>query len=220
MIVNTKLVSSFDTAKWLPKEGEAIWDYWISFNPMAPAFGVPWRFGGDMGLAPAKPKTAAPVKRTAKAEDAVVLKSTAPAKAKPAAKPVVTKPAVVPTPVAKVAAVKPKVVAEVVKPLVAKPAPKPDPKAEVVKPAPKPAPKPVAAKKPAAPKAPAQVDELTLIKGVGPKMAEKLKAAGITSFAQIAAWDEVAVGEMDEKLGGLPGAIARADWVGQAKDLA
>lgn len=55
-----------------------------------------------------------------------------------------------------------------------------------------PAEKPLAAKKPAAktaPKvapAPAKTDDLVLIEGIGPKIAELLIAAGITSFAQLA----------------------------------
>ena len=62
-------------------------------------------------------------------------------------------------------------------------------------------------------------DDLTLIKGVGPKMAERLNAKGITTFAQIAKWSKAKIAKMDADLGGIPGAIARQDWVGQARKL-
>lgn len=47
------------------------------------------------------------------------------------------------------------------------------------------APEPVAA----APAAPAKPDDLTLIEGIGPKIASVLQAAGITTFAQLATTD-------------------------------
>ncbi|MFW6413612.1 MAG: helix-hairpin-helix domain-containing protein, partial [Oceanicaulis sp.] len=61
-------------------------------------------------------------------------------------------------------------------------------------------------------------DELTRIKGLGPRAAEKLSGAGITSFAQIAAWTEEDVARYDALIAGR-GRIARDDWVGQAKTL-
>ena len=61
-------------------------------------------------------------------------------------------------------------------------------------------------------------DDLTAIKGLGPKAAEKLQAAGVTSLAQIAAWSAADVEKYDEALNAR-GRIARDDWVGQAKAL-
>ncbi|MEO1313788.1 MAG: helix-hairpin-helix domain-containing protein [Pseudomonadota bacterium] len=147
---------------WLPRPDESMFEYWTSFSPMAPVFGVPWRFS-DTG-----PEVTTRVGGAPRP------------KGKPSAPVVSLTPAVE--------------------------APKP--------------------RKRAAPKAkpkkskPHPVDDLTKIKGVGPKMAGKLSAAGITSYAQIASWDAAMIEKMDVDLGGLPGAIARADWVAQAKALA
>lgn len=62
-------------------------------------------------------------------------------------------------------------------------------------------------------------DDLKKLKGVGPALEKKLHAAGVTSFAQIAAWGPDDVAEMDDKLS-FKGRIDRDDWIGQAKDLA
>ena len=62
-------------------------------------------------------------------------------------------------------------------------------------------------------------DDLTEIKGIGPKIAEKLEALGIISFAQIANWTESDVLKIDLRLS-LGGRIGRQDWVQQASRLA
>ena len=91
--------------------------------------------------------------------------------------------------------------------------------------APKKAPaKKAAAKKDAAPKAEtpaadAGADDLKKLSGVGPALEKKLLAAGITTFAQIAAWTEEDVAAMDEKLS-FKGRIEREGWIEQAKELA
>ena len=61
-------------------------------------------------------------------------------------------------------------------------------------------------------------DDLTQLSGVGPALLKKLNAAGISTFAQIAAWTEVDVAEFDEKLS-LKGRIEREGWIAQAKEL-
>lgn len=60
------------------------------------------------------------------------------------------------------------------------------------------------------------VNDLTAIKGLGPKTAAALNADGITSFAQIAGWTSAEITEWDERLK-TRGRIAREDWVSQAK---
>ncbi|MGR3634903.1 MAG: 50S ribosomal protein L21 [Shimia sp.] len=87
------------------------------------------------------------------------------------------------------------------------------------------APKKAAAKK-AAPKkaeaaaeAPAGADDLKKLSGVGPALEKKLLAAGVTTFAQIAAWSEADIAEFDEKLS-FKGRIEREGWVAQAAELA
>ncbi|MEE3071762.1 MAG: 50S ribosomal protein L21 [Pseudomonadota bacterium] len=75
-----------------------------------------------------------------------------------------------------------------------------------------------AAKAKAAPAA-AGADDLKALSGVGPALEKKLLEAGITSFAQIAAWTDADIAEMDEKLS-FKGRIQREGWVEQAKELA
>ena len=95
-----------------------------------------------------------------------------------------------------------------------KPAKKAAPKKEA-------APK-VEAKKAAPKKAAAKAeggDDLKQLSGVGPALEKKLHEAGITTFAQVAAWTEDDVAAMDEKLS-FKGRIQREGWIEQAKELA
>ena len=89
----------------------------------------------------------------------------------------------------------------------AKAAPK---KAEAKKAAPK---KAAAPKKEAA--APAANDDLTQLTGVGPALAKKLNEAGVTSFAQIAAWTDA-----DMEALGVTAKAEKGDWIAAAKALA
>ena len=79
-------------------------------------------------------------------------------------------------------------------------------------------PKATAVNKKVAPKS-SSADDLKLLSGVGPALEKKLVAAGVTSFAQIAAWKKADIEEFDEKLS-FKGRIEREDWVKQAKALA
>ncbi|WP_305096719.1 hypothetical protein [Croceibacterium aestuarii] len=63
-------------------------------------------------------------------------------------------------------------------------------------------------------------DDLKKIKGVGPKVEKLLHGMGITTFAQIAAWDDADVERVDAALGTFAGRIARDDWRTQARYLA
>ena len=112
-------------------------------------------------------------------------------------------------------------------------------KAEPVEPAPAPAPPPVPTDAPAPPSDPAPAaapapaptpapapvtpapsgDDLTQIKGVGPRIAGKLRERGVTTFAQIAEWDDAMVEHMDQGLG-FSGRITRDRWNDQARMLA
>ncbi|MBR9762952.1 MAG: 50S ribosomal protein L21 [Rhodobacteraceae bacterium] len=78
---------------------------------------------------------------------------------------------------------------------------------------------PKADKKAAAPKAAAAEgsDDLKKLTGVGPALEKKLIAAGITSFAQIAAWSEADVEALDDA---FKGKAQSNNWVGEAKELA
>lgn len=95
---------------------------------------------------------------------------------------------------------------------------------EAAAPAPKKAPaKKAEAEEPAAEKPKAPKSELLQIKGLGPKMAEKLTEAGVTTLAQVAAWSDADVETYEALLSELPafsaGRIAKQDWIGQAKGL-
>ena len=89
--------------------------------------------------------------------------------------------------------------------------------ASVTKAAAAPAPAPV--EEPAAAEAPAGADDLKQLSGVGPALEKKLHDAGVTTFAQIAAWTEEDVAAMDEKLS-FKGRIEREGWIEQAKEKA
>ena len=90
--------------------------------------------------------------------------------------------------------------------------------AVVKEPAPAPAPAPTAT--PAPEPVAASADDLTRIKGLGPKIAALLAELGVTSFAQIASWSDDDVAEIDAKLGRFSGRISRDQWVMQARLLA
>ena len=94
-------------------------------------------------------------------------------------------------------------------------------KAKAVKaPAPAKAPAAKKAAKPAkAESAPAAADDLKKLSGVGPALEKKLNAAGITSYAQIAAWTDADVAAIDEQPS-FKGKIEREGWIDQAKELA
>lgn len=62
-------------------------------------------------------------------------------------------------------------------------------------------------------------DDLKQLSGVGPALEKKLHENGVTTFAQIAAWTEADVADMDEKMS-VKGRIEREGWIEQAKKLA
>ncbi|MDO5648150.1 hypothetical protein [Paracoccus sp. (in: a-proteobacteria)] len=78
-------------------------------------------------------------------------------------------------------------------------------------PAPKPAPPVMAQTTP---------DDLTQIKGIGPKLGQALHGIGITRFAQIAAWDDARIDAVATEIGRGAARIRGDDWVGQARSLA
>jgi len=63
-------------------------------------------------------------------------------------------------------------------------------------------------------------DDLSRIKGVGPKLLSMLGDMGISRFDQIAAWSDDDVQRMDAQLGRFAGRITRDDWRTQAQFLA
>lgn len=79
---------------------------------------------------------------------------------------------------------------------------------------------PVPAPTPASVSSAEAADDLTRIKGVGPKLSATLKGLGVTSYAQIAAWDEADIARIDGQLGAFAGRAARDNWVEQCRLLA
>ena len=75
---------------------------------------------------------------------------------------------------------------------------------------------------PAAPVASARAsaDDLSKIKGLGPKLQTLLPTLGLCTYAQIAALSEADIAALDPKLGPFTGRPARDGWVEQAKYLA
>lgn len=62
-------------------------------------------------------------------------------------------------------------------------------------------------------------DDLTRIKGLGPKLASLLRDQGVTRFDQIANWSDEDVARVDGTLGKFKGRITRDQWVEQARLL-
>lgn len=91
--------------------------------------------------------------------------------------------------------------------------------AATAKPADPPASSPEPEPAPVATPAPVSADDLSRIKGLGPKLNMQLSEMGITSFAQIAAWDDAEIDRIDAQLGRFQGRIRRDNWVEQAKLL-
>jgi len=72
----------------------------------------------------------------------------------------------------------------------------------------------------APPKAPRKQDDLTAIDGIGPGLEKKLNAAGISSYAQLAALSEDDIERLEKEIIRFSGRIKRDNWVGQAQELA
>ena len=66
----------------------------------------------------------------------------------------------------------------------------------------------------------ASSDDLTQLTGVGPAYATKLNEAGVTSFAQIAAWTDAEIERLDGEISGLKTKAEKGDWVAEAKGFA
>lgn len=62
-------------------------------------------------------------------------------------------------------------------------------------------------------------DDLTRLVGVGPRLSAALAQRGVTRFAQIAAWTDQEIAELDRALS-LKGCVSRHAWVAQARRFA
>ncbi|MFW2586868.1 hypothetical protein [Sagittula sp. SSi028] len=62
-------------------------------------------------------------------------------------------------------------------------------------------------------------DDLTVLNGVGPKLAAALNEAGIYHLNQIAGWTDANVAWVDANVAGVRGRASKGAWVAQATDL-
>lgn len=188
--MTAKTITSVDA--WT-SPATAAFEYWVSFWPAAPLFGVEWRFA-DFAVAfiPWAGIEAVHAKKTAVRDKA----------ARAGVKPVTIE-------------VK---YAEVQKPAPTAEAPRPSARKSASKAAARRDETPVT-EAPAA-EAPRPADDLKLIKGIGPGLERQLNALGFRNFSQIAALTEKELAALDEKLTTIKGRCFRDDWVGQAKALA
>ncbi len=60
-------------------------------------------------------------------------------------------------------------------------------------------------------------DDLTVIKGLGPLSAERLGEHGVTTLAEIAAWNDADIERIAPQINLAADRIRRDDWVGQAR---
>jgi NADH-quinone oxidoreductase subunit E len=63
-------------------------------------------------------------------------------------------------------------------------------------------------------------DDLELIWGVGPKLADLLNRLGVYHFSQIASWSDLNLQWVDQNLGAFRGRAVRDKWIEQATKLA
>lgn len=63
-------------------------------------------------------------------------------------------------------------------------------------------------------------DDLTRLKGVGPKMVARLHELGVTGYAQLAGFNQTELAHLDERMGAFKGRLARDRVAEQADYLA
>lgn len=67
---------------------------------------------------------------------------------------------------------------------------------------------------------PGPADDLTQLKGLGPKAQSVLNGIGVTRFDQLAALTPAQIAQVDAQMGTFTGRITRDQWVEQARLLA
>jgi len=187
-----------------PKRNEHPMHYWISFWPVAPLFGVEWRFEKMMpGASFFRPADIAAKMTRASATEAARTVEEAAAKAASGAEAAADA-------IEKTA--REGVVVEMTPAAAAEAA-----EGSIEPGAPAAGPTVAPATLYSAP--PSAKDDLKLIKGVGPKLEEMLNEMGIYTFAQIAAFTPENLAWVDDNLTTFKGRSLRDDWVAQARSL-
>ncbi|SET80023.1 hypothetical protein [Oceanicella actignis] len=196
------------------RDDETALEYVLSFSPMAPFFGVPWRFGAmwSLTLAPGQTPFARAAEEKAAdeaVEDAVIVAEPAEPAARDEAAPVEAP---------REEAARDQAACD--------DAPRPEAPRDDAQPAAAPA-APPAADPEGAPEADlfgvvaAQgkpADDLKRIKGIGPKLQEELAALGIRTFAQLGALDEEGLAQLNARLTAVRG--LRPEAIEEARRLA
>lgn len=70
------------------------------------------------------------------------------------------------------------------------------------------------------PAADGTADDLSKIKGIGPKLSARLAELGVFHYRQIAGWSPAQLAEVDAQLGNFAGRPERDQWQSQARLLA
>jgi predicted flap endonuclease-1-like 5' DNA nuclease len=197
------------------RDDETFYNYCLSFSPAAPFFGVPWRFASlvsvttDVAETPVTEAVAPSIEAAVETLEAAVevMAAGISARAKLVAEPAADAPAIE-APVELPAEAPVEAAVETVAEAVVE-----DVQADLLG---------AASAAPAGlfAEAPAVIDDLKLIKGVGPKLEVELNGLGIYTFAQIAAMTEPQLIWLDEQISSVRGRPMRDDWAGQSKALA
>lgn len=196
------------------KAYETPFHYWISFFPTAPLFGVQWRFEAMMpGVAFFRPSAVAAEMTRASAREAVKATEEAFETAAHAAEDAAER-------AAEVVEAFTEQVEHAVEAFETAAAPA----VGAVEDAVSETAAPMADALPQRPAnlldtAPSVVDDLKLIKGVGPKLETMLNELGVYRFAQIAQFSASDLDWIDARLGMFKGRPLRDDWIGQARAL-
>ena len=213
---------------FMKRDNETFYNYCLSFSPAAPFFGVPWRFAAGLKIVPDAPKAGVEAAQ-AVIDDAVLVTEkvaeTLEAAVKVMAAGIAAEAANIEAPADDVP-----VEAAPVEAVMAEAAPVQvalvetteaveDVQTDLLDAA------SAASAASAAPEgllteAPTVIDDLKLIKGVGPKLEAELNGIGIYTFAQIATMTEAQIVWLDEQISSVRGRPMRDDWAGQAKALA
>ncbi|MEC9434339.1 MAG: hypothetical protein VYD87_15665 [Pseudomonadota bacterium] len=214
----------------MKREDESLHDYALSFSPLAPFFGVPYRFAALLKLSPAAAMTGfagASAEAVPEPEPAPALAAPAkaPAKAKKAAAKAKAKTEDLVEAEIEAGAAVAEAVAATVAPAIPDDMAEAAPVVEAMEEAADVAETAVeTAAETAAPallyaSAPDAIDDLKLIKGVGPKLESELNGMGIYTFAQVASLTEANLAWIDDNLSTFKGRSVRDDWIGQASKL-
>lgn len=172
-----------------PRENETVFEYWLSFSPAAPLFGVQWRFAETTRAWPT-PFALAP----GLAATPAAAQPEAPVDVSPAAPPMDESDDPVADAEVEQVAAAPEMDAGIASAETGRPATLYD-------------------------TAPAEPDDLKKIRGVGQKLEALLNELGVYTFEQIAGFDDANLAWIDANLETFKGRPFRDDWIAQARDL-